>query len=179
MYVCIHQWTSSPASLLRNLGWAARNPQPWDKLWVFEARNKGQVAAWLQEFGYNPDYMGKKMQYTPAQERQVVNNRDRKIDQAARTIERAQAQIDRLMSLPDEPTSEDPDGALVVWFSHQFNARSQKYTYAAVKASDGLWYTTGPASPKGYTWDELIDWHLNEVNIDNTMWVSTEWTPVV
>lgn len=179
MYVCIHQWTSSPASLLRNLGWAAQHPHPWTKIWVFEARNKGQVAAWLQEFGYNPDYMGQKHKYRPAQERIIVNNRERRIEQAARTMERAQAQIDRLMSLPDEPQTDDPDGALVVWFEHRFNPTAKAYTYAAVKASDGLWYTTGPASPKGYSWDELIEWHLNERNVNATMWLATEWTPVV
>lgn len=179
MHVCIHQWTSSPASLLRNLRWAAQYPKPWAKLWVFEARNKGQIAAWLQEFGYNPDYMGKKRQYTPAQERQIVSTRDRHIEAAQHTIARAQAKIDRLMSLPNEPSTEDPDGALVVWFRRRFAIRGQEYTYAAVKASDGLWYTTGPASPKGYSWDELVQWLYDEKNEDAVMWVAAEWTPVV
>lgn len=108
----------------------------------------------------------------------MSNMRNTRIESAMLTIERAQAKIDRLLSLPDEPTTDDPDGALVVWFRHKFNTRSKSYTYAAVKAGDGLWYTTGPASPKGYTWDELMDWHESEVNVDKTVWVATEWAEV-
>lgn len=107
-----------------------------------------------------------------------MTRRDLAIASAEATIERAMRRIERLSALPDEPTTDDPDGALVVWFEHQFNAGSPKYTYAAVKAGDGLWYTTGPSSPKGYTWDELVDWHMKEVNENNTMWVATGWTPV-
>jgi hypothetical protein len=104
--------------------------------------------------------------------------RESRIRSAERTIERAQRKIDRLLSLPEEPTTDDPDGALVVWFEHKFNRTSKSYTYAAVKAGDGLWYTTGPSSPKGYTWDELVDWHENEENVTKTMWVATEWAEV-
>lgn len=179
-WVCIHDWTASPASLLRNLQWTSRFPKPWDKVFVIEARNKGQVVAWLEQYGYNPQYGGKRLDTPPhTQERYIVDARARKLAQEEAIIARAQARIDRLASLPDEPTTDDPDGALVVWFTHQFNERSKRYTYAAVKAGDGLWYTTGPASPKGYTWDQLIDWHLNEINADATMWVATEWEPVL
>lgn len=180
-HVCIHNWTSAPASLLRSLEYAARYPKPWSKIWVFEARNKGQIAAWLQEFGYNPQFMGRRPDYQPALERTIVNERERMIESAARTIERAQAKIDHLMSLPAEPTPDpdDPDQALVVWFNKQFNQGSRVYTYAAVRANDGLWYTTGPNTPKGYSWDELIDWFSKEPNQDATMWVARGWEPVL
>lgn len=104
----------------------------------------------------------------------TYNTIDAQVEAATRTIERAQAKIDRLLSLPSEPVTDDPDGALVVWFTHQFNGRGKRYTYSAVKAGDGLWYTTGPSSPKGYTWAQLIDWVMGDA--DATMWVATEWS---
>lgn len=176
-WVCIHQWTASPASLLRNLSWTTRNGgEP--KIWIFEARNKGQIAFWLETYGYKTRHMGKREAPMPAQERIIVNSRERHIEAAQHTIARAQAKIDRLMGMPDEPTTDDPDGALAVWFLHRFGPTGQFYTYAAVKAGDGKWYATGPASPKGYSWDELVTWHFTEVNQDCPMYVATEWDVV-
>jgi hypothetical protein len=175
-WVCVHSWTSSPASLLRNLLWAAKFKT---KVWVFEARNKGQVAVWLEQYGYTTRYMGQRSAPMPAQERIIVNSRDRQIAASQARIAQEQARIDRLAALPEEPTTEDPDGALVVWFIHQFSPRGQRYTYAAVKASDGKWYTTGPASPKGYSWDQLVEWHFTESNQDNSMYTSGEWEEIV
>lgn len=103
--------------------------------------------------------------------------RERKIAMAQRAIRRAEQQIDKILSLPEEPTTDDPDGALVIWFTRYFNPnRSKQYTYAAVKAGDGLWYTTGPQSPKGYTWDQLIDWLLQDSQV--TVWVAAGWEPL-
>ncbi len=48
------------------------------------------------------------------------------------------------------------NGAIITW-RMRFHIKGLKYHYAAIKA-DGLWYTTGPNSPKGYTWDELVSW---------------------
>lgn len=168
-WVCIHQWTASPVSLLRNIAWQT------NKLWVFEARNKGQVAVWLEQYGYRTQHMGQRPPLTYPHRRIIVNNRDRSIAAAQQRIAAEQARIDRLMSLPAEPTTEDPDNALVVWFQHRFNIGGQIYTYAAVKAGDDKWYTTGPASPKGYTWDQLVEWHFTAVNDDNPMYTNTEW----
>lgn len=106
------------------------------------------------------------------------NMMERRIRSAERTIERAQAQIDHLLSLPDEPEVTDKDGALAIWFERRFQRGGTKYTYAAVKAGDGLWYTTGPQSPKGYTWIQLIDW-LTRYEDDHgavKVWVATEWS---
>ncbi len=47
------------------------------------------------------------------------------------------------------------NGSVIRW-RMRFQKGGVKYTYAAIKA--GLWYTTGPNSPKGYTWDELVSW---------------------
>lgn len=76
--------------------------------------------------------------------------------------ETLQAQIDRaydeLGKLDAQPVEPDRDEVNLVWFEKSFGTYSRVYTYAAVKADDGLWYTTGPRSPKGYTWEELMDW---------------------
>ena len=48
-----------------------------------------------------------------------------------------------------------PDGTIIK-FRKRFG-NSTWYRYATIKAK-GLWYTTGPRSPKGYTWDELTAW---------------------
>ena len=51
----------------------------------------------------------------------------------------------------------EPGEGRVVKFRVKFRNGGVKYRYAAIRAG-GLWYTTGPKSPKGYTWDELLDW---------------------
>lgn len=62
-------------------------------------------------------------------------------------------ELTRLETRPDEP----PKGR-VIRFNMRFGGRGPTYDYAAIHAGDDLWYTTGPRSPKGYTWDELLDW---------------------
>lgn len=62
-------------------------------------------------------------------------------------------QITRLENRPEEPT----EGS-VIRFNMQFGGHGTVYDYAAIHCGDGKWYTTGPRSPKGYTWDELLDW---------------------
>lgn len=61
-------------------------------------------------------------------------------------------ELDRLSARPPEPVA-----GTVIRFTMDFNG-SREYDYAAIRAGDGLWYTTGPRSPKGYTWDQLLDW---------------------
>lgn len=102
-------------------------------------------------------------------ERNAKMDRNTRIMQMEHAIQRAQAEIDRVLRLPAEPTTDD-DQPLVVFFQHRFNQNSRTYDYAAIKAGDGLWYTTGPASPKGYTWDQLMDWHMSEVNENATVY---------
>lgn len=71
------------------------------------------------------------------------------------------AQLDRF----GEDDFEDGD---VLRFDKKFHQRGQVYSYAAIKAN-GLWYTTGPNSPKAYTWDELVQFLPDEV------WYVTEY----
>lgn len=63
---------------------------------------------------------------------------------------------EELARLEDRP--EEPPPGSVIRFNMQFNGYGTVYDYAALHAGDGKWYTTGPRSPKGYTWDELLDW---------------------
>ena len=65
----------------------------------------------------------------------------------------AEAAAERVARYGDEPGA---DGSVITW-RMRFQKGGVKYRYAAIKA-DGLWYTTGPNSPKGYTWDELTAW---------------------
>jgi hypothetical protein len=80
-----------------------------------------------------------------------------------------------LATLPAEPGSEsqaNPPLVPVIYFKHQFKGSDKVYQYAALKSDDGKWYTTGPKSPKGYTWHELLLWLLETSH-------NTELPPIV
>lgn len=83
--------------------------------------------------------------------------------------EQIEQELLRLESLPTEP--EGTGEHAVIFFSKQFHSGGVSYDYAAIKASNGLWYTTGPRAPKGYTWDQLVDF-IGDAEI----WVCTEWS---
>jgi hypothetical protein len=48
----------------------------------------------------------------------------------------------------------------VVHFKKRFSPTGTEYDYVVVRASNNLWYASGPQSPKGYTWHELLLWLL-------------------
>lgn len=58
--------------------------------------------------------------------------------------------------LPRARSKEPVLGSIIAWKVRA--ADGVKYDYAAIKAGNGRWYTTGPNSPKGFTWDELMGW---------------------
>lgn len=68
------------------------------------------------------------------------------------------------------------DGAVII-FEYQFTPSGQAYSYAALKAH-GKWYTTGPRSPKAYTWEELVSWFAEASN-DVEVYVVTNAARVV
>jgi hypothetical protein len=39
---------------------------------------------------------------------------------------------------------------------------SVTYDYAAIKASNDLWYRTGVKAPRGYHWDEFVLWLISD-----------------
>jgi len=72
-------------------------------------------------------------------------------------IERKEAELSRLLSLPEDTFDE---GA-VLCFEKQFALPDgRKYSYMFQKAG-GAWYSSGPRRPGPYRWEELLDF-LNE-----------------
>ena len=102
--------------------------------------------------------------------------------------ERLDAQIEQVLNRPAEPETDDPDGALVVWFQVRFEhhpahrydeSDSTVYNYAAVKAR-GRWWLSGRGSRSGervdFTWDGLLDhFDAKRGKIVSGPWVATEW----
>ena len=82
-----------------------------------------------------------------------VNNREVLEAEAAR-VNKQLAALDALAQKYGEDDFED---GTVLKFRYRFNgaARATKYRYAIIKAN-GLWYSTGPKTERGYTWDEMI-----------------------
>jgi hypothetical protein len=80
-----------------------------------------------------------------------------RLERHRREAARFEQQLALLDELPEEPEVED-DEPNVIWFTKVFQNGSRTYIYGACKADDGLWYTTGPNTPKGFTWDRLIEW---------------------
>ena len=100
---------------------------------------------------------------------ELAARRDRLEREAARLSER----IAMLENLPDEPELLDEESA-VIRFTRTFSKRGAKqYDYAAIKAGDGLWYTTGPRTPKGYKWAELIQWIQENGPVE--VWVVSQY----
>ncbi len=153
-WYCIHNGTVSKnrgqatvdSMLSRKIHWPDPKRYP---IFIFEARNKTQVHEELLSRGFITNFQ--------ARRNSTMNAIERRKAQVQAAIERAQAELDRLYRLPDEPVVED-DAPNVIYFQKRFSPNSRLYDYAAIKASDGLWYTTGPQSPKGYTWDRLVEW---------------------
>lgn len=82
---------------------------------------------------------------------------ERRLERHRREADVLESKLADLDALPDEPEVEDGEPN-VIWFTKVFKNGRKEYTYAAVKADDGLWYTSGPNVPKGFTWDRLIEW---------------------
>ena len=168
-WYCIHQATTSMETVNAKLVYQQRSRVSGTKdVFVFEARNRTQVHEWLTARGFITNFNGTRGT--------SMNVRDRRRRQAELAIERAQAEIDRLLRLPEEPTAND-DTPLIVFFQKRFNG-GKAYDYAAIKASDGLWYTTGPRTPKGFTWDELVDWILQERDENATIYQAKKLKPI-
>lgn len=198
LWVCVHGGTKSLNTILRELVWISdpyRNKkQPWVGYWVIEADNASHAAAYLKSCGervkhqingrtgwdIHPLYEENinMVSYTDFSSGafSVGESIDPDVAALQRTIERAQAKIDFLASLPDEPPV-DEDGVAVIYFRKRFNRSGRLYDYAAIKAGDGKWYTTGPQSPKGYSWNQLIRW-IYDGSPNTEILVATEWSGI-
>lgn len=61
----------------------------------------------------------------------------------------------------------------VIYFRLAFAPLFNKYyTYAAIKIN-GLWFSTGPKAPKGYSNDEMVRWWMNN-DVQNVC-IAFEW----
>lgn len=99
------------------------------------------------------------------------------LESLERRADRLRRRLDVIEARPPEPELVDPaTGPLVISFQARFNPGGRVYDYAAILADDGLWYTTGPQSPKGYGWDELMDW-LEPKCVDG-IWAIVGWEPL-
>lgn len=146
--------------------------------YIVEARNKRQVVEEMNRRGhaamfnskfYYPhndkegyimnyaDYDGYRRGAALAGHTTAVTSLSKLQDALLRQAAEVQAKIDYLDSLPKEPVWDD-DKPNVIYFQKQFSEGGRFFDYAAIKAGDGLWYTTGPRTPKGFTWQQLIEW---------------------
>jgi hypothetical protein len=91
-----------------------------------------------------------------------VNDLKNRLRDAIRT---AEAELEKLEREPmwlhnwlrTEPNLDE--GFVVVTFKKRFYQGGKWYGYAATYTPDtDKWYTTGPKSPKGFTWEELVKW---------------------
>jgi hypothetical protein len=103
---------------------------------------------------------------------------ERTSDTYAREMDRLNAQLEELDRYGDDPFE---DGDVIVFhklFVHEdgiWSGRtrtSKPYFYAATRAN-GLWYTTGPKSPKAYTWHDLRKWIDDGGTVDGIWYVET------
>lgn len=88
--------------------------------------------------------------------RQIVvsqSNRTRKVQELRRLI----AEANETLRLMERFGPDDYAEGTVIKFEKQFHRGERWYSYSAIKAG-GVWYTTGPQSPKAYSWDDLTDW---------------------
>ena len=98
------------------------------------------------------------------------------LDNLLKQQERLQARIEKLLDRPQEPATDDPDGANVVWFKVKFPG-SRNYTYAAVQAG-GRWYLTGGQGGTGRTWEQLLDYFEDRNAEIGDIWQAASWDEV-
>ena len=108
------------------------------------------------DFEYEPDYTGSFPAFTRSRDKIKPSSKaiqSQMVALAAAYDEALKCEAESVARYGHEP---EADGSVIRW-RMRFRKGGVKYIYAAVKAN-GLWYTTGPNSPKGYTWDELVSW---------------------
>jgi hypothetical protein len=94
----------------------------------------------------------------------------RRIENLDSTAARLQAKLDLMEAIPEEP-----DGEVNVLYFEKHFGDGKTYTYAAVRVKEnGLWYTTGPSSPKGYTWEQLWVWMHDKGGVPSGVWLASE-----
>ena len=95
----------------------------------------------------------------------------KKIERLRRQINYLYDEIEKRERFPEDNFKE----GTVIKYRKRFTPGGINYRYAAIKVN-GLWFTTGPRSPKGYTWDELTEWMDDGVQ---KIRVATGWTRIL
>jgi hypothetical protein len=90
---------------------------------------------------------------------------------------KAEEAAERLAWLESMPQDDEFEDGSVITFKKQFHdgVNARLYTYAAVKY-DGVWSTTGPRSPKGIHWEDLLTFITSGVE---EVWFATEWERII
>lgn len=150
-----------PASLLAHARTTGRNRR----------RNEAKMDP---KDGTNEGYdlpVGPRPEQKPSKREQL----ERRLERHRREAEILEARVAELEALPEEPQVEDGEPN-VIWFTKVFQNGHREFTYAAVKAGDGLWYTTGPNVPKGFSWESLIEWIYNGESAE--VWHAVAYDPL-
>jgi hypothetical protein len=103
---------------------------------------------------------------------------ERQVNALLNQATRLQEALEALDRYPEEP----PAGT-VISFKKRFSRYGTEYDYAAIRvtgSSDGTgsWYTTGPRSPKGYTWEALCDFMGGPELVPQVL-QATRWKTIV
>jgi hypothetical protein len=97
-----------------------------------------------------------------------------------RRIENLLAELDETTALEERFGSNDdyPDECVLTWkrqFPTNFGARAA-YTYVALKVG-GRWFITGSQARATYTFDQLVETHL-QYALDGEVFYVTEWNAI-
>jgi hypothetical protein len=95
--------------------------------------------------------------HTTVKEKEPIVSKERIAsleEQARRLLEHAQEMRNKVERFGED---DYPDASVIVFNKRFTLPEGYLYQYSAIKTNN-LWYTTGPKSPKGYTWDQLINW---------------------
>lgn len=74
-----------------------------------------------------------------------------------------------------EPTTTNS----VVHFRIGYPDTPKTYDYAGIRTGNGQWYLTGPDSPQGYRWPQIVGWLKNKNALVHSMFVATDWEGVL
>lgn len=97
----------------------------------------------------------------------------RRLDWALAEAERVAAKLAVLEQFGDDEYEE----GCVLRFNKTFRPGGTDYAYAMIKCN-GLWYSTGPRAPKGFTWEAMINWLTEGPVATYEIWMVSEYTRV-
>lgn len=100
------------------------------------------------------------------------------IDRATRLREEAERMLNQAAELENRPSEPEPDdeGNAIVWIRVTFReGDTRHYDYAAMRAENGAWYSTGAErAGNGSTWERLID-HFYDNCATVEVWQAVEF----